>query len=192
VPYKLIPAPGARGVIDQIKAHTADIGFLAYEAARAKEVDFSGGYALMLNTYVVAASSAIRNAADVDRAGVRVGAVRGQSQQIYLSETLKQAKVKIFDDTPTQTDLERLLVAGEIEAFGANRQRMEEAARQSPKLRVLSDNFSAARQAIVLEQGAPPERMREINAFLDDVRASGFVKASLERAKLVGVDVAPN
>src|SRR5712691_5365433 len=50
VPYKLIPAPGARAVIDQINAHTADIGFLAWEAARAREVDFSGGYAEMHNT----------------------------------------------------------------------------------------------------------------------------------------------
>src|SRR5438477_9182400 len=94
VPYKLIPAPNARAVIDQVNAHTADIGFLAYEAARAREVDFSGGYADMHNTYLVSANSKIRGVADVDRAGVRVGAVKGQSQQIYLSENLKQAKVR--------------------------------------------------------------------------------------------------
>ena len=29
VPYKIIPAPGAAAVIDAVKSHTADIGFLA-------------------------------------------------------------------------------------------------------------------------------------------------------------------
>lgn len=176
-------------MIDQINAHTADIGFLAWEAARAREVDFSGGYAEMRNTYVVPASSQLHGVAEVDRPGVRVGAVKGQSQQIYLSENLKQAKVRIFDATPSQEELVKLLAAGEIDAFGANRQRMEEAASQSKQLRVLPDNFSSATQAIVIEKGAP-ERMQEINRFLDDVRKSGFVKSSLGRAKLIGVDVA--
>ncbi|HTD43298.1 MAG TPA: transporter substrate-binding domain-containing protein [Bryobacteraceae bacterium] len=190
VPFKLIPAPGARVVIDQVNAHTADIGFLAYEAARAREVDFSGGYAVMRNTYVVPASSSIHGIAEVDRAGVRVGAVQGQSQQIYLSENLKQAKVRIFAETPSQEELVKLLESGEIEAFGANRQRMEEAAALSKQIRVLPDNFSSATQAIVIEKGAP-DKMAEINRFLDDVRSSGFVKTSLGRAKLIGVEVAP-
>ncbi len=191
VPYKLIPAPNARAVIDQVNAHTADIGFLAYEAARAREVDFSSGYADMHNTYVVAANSAIRKVADVDRAGVRVGAVQGQSQQIYLSETLKQAKVRMFTVTPTQEELVKLLTTGEIDAFGANRQSQEEAATLSKQLRVLPDNFSHATQAIVIEKGAP-EKMQEINRFMEEVRKSGFIKLSLERAKLIGVDVASN
>ena len=35
VPYTITPASGAAGVIALIKAHKADIGFLAYDAARA-------------------------------------------------------------------------------------------------------------------------------------------------------------
>jgi len=66
---------------------------------------------------------------------------------------------------------------------------MEEAAALSKQIRVLPDNFSSATQAIVIEKGAP-EKMQEINRFLDDVRKSGFVKSSLGRAKLIGVDVA--
>src|SRR4029077_11095921 len=31
VPYVIIPAPDARGVMDRLKAHTADIGFLAFD-----------------------------------------------------------------------------------------------------------------------------------------------------------------
>ncbi len=94
VPYTITPASGAAGVIALIKAHKADIGFLAYDEARAKEVDFAGSYALMYNTYVVAADSPIKTAADADRPGVKIGAVRGQTQELYLSANIKQGEVK--------------------------------------------------------------------------------------------------
>lgn len=190
VPYTILPAPNARAVMDNLKAHKADIGFLAYDAERATEVDFSRSYALMHSSYLVRADSKVKTSAEADRAGTRVGAVQGQSQQIYLSSNLKAAKVTIFETTPPQAELERLLLNGEIDAFGANRQRMVEAAALAPKLRVLPDDFLVAGQAVVVEKG-DPSRIEELNRFLDDVRSSGFVKASLERAKLSGVDAAP-
>ena len=45
-------------------------------------------------------------------------------------------------------------------------------------------------QAIVVRKG-DQARLSEINRFLADVRVSGFVKTSLERAKVAGVSVAP-
>lgn len=190
VPYTILPAPNARGVIDNLKAHKADIGFLAYDAERAAEVDFSRSYALMHSSYLVRVDSKAKTSADADRAGMRVGAVKGQSQQTYLSGNLKAAKLTTFDTMPPQAELEKLLLSGELDAFGANRQRMVEAAAIAPQLRVLPDDFMVAGQAIVVEKG-DPSRIAELNRFLDDVRSSGFVKASLERANLAGVDTAP-
>jgi len=190
VPYVIIPAPDARGVMDRLKAHTADIGFLAYDLERAAEVDYSEGYALMYNGYVVRADSEIRKSADADRAGLRIGAVKGQTQELYLSANLKNGRVQAFPTKPAAADLEKLLLSGAIDAYAANRQDVEQAAAQSPTLRVLPDNFLAVEQAIVIDKG-DRSRLEPINRFLDDVRASGFVKASLERAKIAGVGVAP-
>ena len=53
VPFKLIPAPDVRGVIAQLQSGEADAGVMAYEVARAREVDFAGGFAVMFNSYVV-------------------------------------------------------------------------------------------------------------------------------------------
>ena len=190
VPYQVNPAANARQVMDKLYAHEADIGFLAYDPERAAEVDFSRPYARMHNSYLVRNDSRFKTSADLDRAGVRVGAVKGQSQQLYLSSNLKDGKVRIFDTQPPQAELETLLLNGEIDAFGANRQRMVDAARLSPKLRVLDDDFLVVGQAIVVTKGNPA-LLETLNRFLDDVRASGFVKASLERAQLAGVDMAP-
>ena len=45
-------------------------------------------------------------------------------------------------------------------------------------------------QAIVVPKGNAI-RLAAVNRFLADVRASGFVKTSLERANIAGVSVAP-
>jgi polar amino acid transport system substrate-binding protein len=190
VPFQIFPEPDPKSVIDRLKAHTADIGFLAIEAGRAGEVNFSRSYVLMPSAYIVRADSPIQKTADVDRAGVRVGAVQGLSQQIYLTANLKNANVKLFASNPSTEDLEKMLTSGEIDAFGANRQRTTDAAAASSKLRVLPDNFLIAEQAVVVEKGGPA-RLEQVNRFLDEMISSGFVKASLDRARLAGVDVAP-
>src|ERR1700674_5042568 len=173
VPYVIIPAPDARGVMDRLKAHAADIGFLAYDLERAAEVDYSDGYAMMFNAYLVRADSQIRRSAEVDSAGVRVGAVKGQTQELYLSAYLKNGRVRAFDTKPSPAELEKLLLGGEIDAYAANRQDIEQAAAQSPKLRALPDNFLGVQQAIVIDKG-DPFRLDPINRFLEDVRSSGF------------------
>jgi polar amino acid transport system substrate-binding protein len=189
VPYVMIPAANAREVIDRVNDHSADIGFLARDDRRAAQVSFSVPYLLMANAYIVRADSPIRQTADADRAGLQVGAVRGQSQETFLSGALKNARVKVFDVMPVQAELERLLVSGEIDAFGGNRQRAEEAAASSPGLRVLPDNFLIVEQAIVIEK-SDDGRMEEVNRFLADILASGVVEASIGRAKLAGVEAA--
>ena len=65
----IIPAADAAGVIDALKSGIADIGFLAYDDTRARDVDFGAPFAVMLNSYLVKASSPIRGSADVDRPG---------------------------------------------------------------------------------------------------------------------------
>ena len=190
VPYTLLPVPDASAVIDTIKSGKADVGFLAYEAARAAQVDFSDPYALMANAYAVSADSSIRRSADVDRAGVKIGAVKGQSQEIYVSGNIKNARVQVLPAMPANEVLAGMLAGGELDVFAANRQRMEELARTSSKVRVLSDNFLMIGQAMVVDKGNRSS-LDELNRFVADVRASGFVQTSLDRAKLVGVEVAP-
>jgi polar amino acid transport system substrate-binding protein len=190
VTYALLPQPNAQQVINRLKDHTADIGFLAYDEKRAAEVDFAGSYALMYNAFVVAADSPIQKTADADRAGVRIGAVRGQTQELFLSGNIKNGQVRVFETMPPQAELEKLLLSGELQAFGVNRQRAEAAAAESSKVRALPDNFLTVEQALIVEKG-DPAKLAQIDRLIDELRASGFIQAALDRAKLSGVAVAP-
>jgi polar amino acid transport system substrate-binding protein len=190
VPYAITPAPDAAGVIAALTGGKADIGFLAYDASRAREVDFGAPFIVMFNSYVVRADSSIRQSADVDRAGVTVGAVKGQTQELFVSSNLKSAKIQLFPTMPPQAEVEKLLTGGDVDAFAVNRQRALDAeAASGGRLRALADSFLAVNQAFVVPKG-DRAKLPIIERFVSDARTSGFIKAAIDRAKLTGVDVA--
>ena len=82
-----------------------------------------------------------------------------------------------------------MLLDRRVNAFAANRTRMEELARDVQGLRVLPDDYMVTLQAIVVPKGRTAQ-LTEINRFLADARKSGFVQGSLDRAKVAGVKVA--
>jgi polar amino acid transport system substrate-binding protein len=183
----VIPAPDAAGVIGALNDGTADIGFLAYDETRAREVDFGAPFVVMLNSYLVKAGSPIKSTADVDRAGVTVAAVKGQTQELFVSRSLKNAQVRVFPTMPAQAEVERLLASGEVDAFAINRQRSLEAeAASASKLRALLDSFLEVDQCFVVSKGAR-EKIDAIDRFMGEIKASGFMQQSIDRAKLTGV-----
>jgi polar amino acid transport system substrate-binding protein len=185
-----VPAPDAAGVIAALKNGTADIGFLAYDETRAREVDFGPAFIVMHNSYLVRADSPLTTSADVDRAGVTVAAIKGQSQQLFVSRTLKQATIRVLDTMPPQAELESILLGRSVDAFAINRQRgLDAQAASGGKLRPLPDNFMNVDQCFVVEKGAAA-KLKAIEAFVATVRQSGFISKSIERARLAGVSPA--
>jgi polar amino acid transport system substrate-binding protein len=191
VPHAFVPCPTARCVIDAINSRQADIGFLAYEDARAAEVDYAGAYGLMHSSYLLPADSPLRASAEADKEGIRIGAVRGRSQQIYLSGNLAEAEVVIFEQVPGNEELERLLVAGELDAFGLNRESSLDVARAFPSLKVMEDSYFSVPQEFVVAKGQPA-KVAALIAFTDELRERGLLRAALEKAGLLdSVGVAP-
>lgn len=189
IPVAITPLANARAVLESVKSNAADLGFLAFDATRATEVDFSQVYALGWSTYAVATGSAIKSVADVDRAGVRAAANAGDSPDLFLTRALKQATLKHVANTDTGEAL-RLLTAGEIDAYATNRQRLVELAATTPGIRVLPDNFFAVEQAMIVPKGSAAG-LALVNRFLNEMRGTGFIKQAIDRAKLIGFDVAP-
>lgn len=190
VPHDIRPLPNAGAVLESVRSGAVDIGFLAYEAERATLVDFSDSYLNSGAAYAVRASAAFKSSAEVDRPGVTIGAIAGQSPEVYVREHVKQARVVSLPAVPPNADLGKMLLDGKFDAFAANRTRMEELARDVPGVRVLPDNYMTTYQAIVVPKGNA-QRLAAVNRFLADVRQSGFVKASIDRARVMGVTVSP-
>jgi len=189
VPYKLIPVPNAREVTARLLDHSADVGFMAYNAGRAAEVDFTAPWLLMPNSYLVRADSPILKVADADRAGVRIIAAKNDTQDVYLSAHLKNTSVTQIPKVPEPEEVRSLLLDGKTDALAANRQRLFEIAADNPKLRVVADDYFVAGQAIALPKG-DPARIETLNNMLNEILASDVVKASIDLAGLRGVNAA--
>ena len=190
VKYEIIPLPSAGAVLESVTSAKVDIGFLAYEAARATQVDFSDPYSSSGSAYAVRADSTFKTSADVDRPGVTIGGIAGQSPEVWVREHAKNARVESLTSVPPNAAIGKMLLDRKFDAFAANRTRMEEMVREVPGLRVLPDDFTATLQSIVVAKGKRAQ-MDALNRFLSEVRASGFVKTSLAKADLAGVTVAP-
>jgi len=186
----ITPLPDAGAVLDSVKGGRVDIAFLAVEAERASQVDFSDPYSISGAAYAVRANSPFQKSTDVDRAGVTIGAISGQSPEVFVRQLVKKARVESLPSVPPNAVMGKMLLDGKVDAFAANRTRMEEMVRDVPGLRVLADDYMVTAQAIVVPKGNAI-RLAAVNRFLADVRASGFVKTSLERANIAGVSVAP-
>jgi polar amino acid transport system substrate-binding protein len=190
VPTTVAGVAGARELIEALKGHKADIGFLAFDETRALEVDFSRVYLLSWSGYIVRAYSPLVKLEDVDRAGIRVGAARADSPEIYLSKTLKSAQIKRYEN-PAAGEVLRMLRSGEIDAWAANRQRLIEMAAGVPDLRVLPGNYTGVRQAIAVAKGNAAA-LEAINRVLVKARDSGAINGSIAKAGLTAsADVAP-
>ncbi|HWF10219.1 MAG TPA: transporter substrate-binding domain-containing protein [Bryobacteraceae bacterium] len=190
VPVTITGVAGVRQLIESLKSHTADIGFLAFDESRAAEVDFSRVYLLSWSGYIVRADSGLKTLEDVDRAGVRVGSARGDSPEIYLTKALKNAELKRYENPPAAHVVE-LLRSREIDIWAANRQRLIEMAAGASDLRVLAGNYTGVRQAIAVAKGNAAA-VGAINRLLMKARDAGLIQAAIERAGLTAsAGVAP-
>ena len=68
--------------------------------------------------------------------------------------------------------------------------RLNDVARRTPGLRLVPDNFYGVEQAVIVRKGEAG-RLEIVNRVLTEARASGLIAGAIERAGLVGVDVAP-
>jgi polar amino acid transport system substrate-binding protein len=189
VPFTITGAKGVEGVLESVRNGSADIGFLAFDAVRAAQVGFSQNYALAQNTYIVAERSSIRSVADADRPGVRIGVGARDAGDYFLTRTLKAATL-VRNDGGIGDAVVKALLAGELDAYAGNRMRLDAAAKRTPGLRLVPDNFYGVEQAVIVPRGSAA-RLAIVNQLIDEARASGMIAEAIARAALVGVDVAP-
>jgi polar amino acid transport system substrate-binding protein len=189
VSVRITGANGVNGVLNSVKNGEADIGFLAYDPVRAKEVDYSQTYALAQNTYLVVDASPIRSLGEIDRAGIRIGVTEGDTADLVLTRTLRNAELWRNKGGDMEAAF-RALQAREIAAYATNRQRLHELSQRHAGLRLLAENFYGVEQSIIVKKGNA-RLLETIETFLDEARSSGLVASAIARSGIVGLDVAP-
>jgi len=180
VPVELIRYDAAGKVFDAAKTGEWDIGFVAIEPARAAVIEFTAPYVIIEGTYMVRKDSPLKVIADVDRPGVRIAVGLKSAYDLYLTRTIKNAKVMQAPAGGGRAMIE-MFVTDKLEAVAGVRQALEAYAKDHPDVRVMDGYFQEIQQAM----GTPKGRLagaEYLRAFVEDVKASGFVADALKRA----------
>ncbi len=187
-PLKLTPLNGVPAVLESVKTHQADLGFVAADPSRATEVDFSQVYLLGWASYMVPAAAPQHTVSEMDQRGLKVAATPTDSPGLYLSRNLKSAT---FVPVKNQEEGLAMLQRGEVQGFATNRQRLLQLTAADSRFRVLTDNYFAVQQAIAVPKG-DTATLDLVNRFITEAKASRLIEAAIRRAGLTGAaDQAP-
>ena len=187
VPVELIGFPAASDLVAGLKAGTLDVALLSFEPARTGEVVFAPTYVEIDATYLVPPGSSLRNAADVDKDGVRIAIAAKSVYEFQLSRNLKHAKLL---NAPSTHAAYELFVRSKLDALVGLRPRLVVDSGMMPGSRVVDGRFMVVEQSIASPRGRDASA-KYIREFTEDVKASGFVARSLETNGVRGVSVAP-
>jgi polar amino acid transport system substrate-binding protein len=174
--------------VDAVRSERADVGFFAIDPARSQGLRFTAPYVLIEGSYLVGQDSPVRDNAGVDHPGTRVAASQGSAYDLFLSRELRAAQVERVAGAPAVLEA---LKAGRVDVAAGIRQVLEGWAAADPSLRLLPGRFMVIRQAMGLPAGRGDEAAQVLAAFVERMKASGFVAGALARHGIEGASVAP-
>ena len=187
VPVDFVKFKQAGLLADGVRDGKCDVGFLGAEPQRANEIAFTSAYLEIPVTYLVPAGSGIESIADVDRDGVRIAVSARSAYDLYLSRTLKHAKLERVEGIDASYDL---FVKQKLDVLAGLKPRLVSDAEKLPGSRVLEGQVTGVQQAV----GTTKDRAagaKYLSAFVDDIKRTGLVAKTIEKHKVRGVTVAP-
>ena len=187
VPISYATFDQAGQVTDAIKTGVWDVAFLAVDPVRGNDIDFTAPYVLIEGTYLVPVGSTLKVVEDVDKAGVRIAATKGSAYDLYLTRALKNAQLVRIEGGPNP--IEVMLKDG-LEATAGVRQPLVAYAKTNPKVRVMDGRFMAIEQAMCTPKGRDAGALY-LRAFVEEMKASGFVAKALAASGQHEATVAP-
>ncbi|HQY45969.1 MAG TPA: 2-methylaconitate cis-trans isomerase PrpF [Usitatibacteraceae bacterium] len=187
LPVEFVAFDTAGKMADAAKAGAWDVAFLAADPARATDIDFTAPYVLIEGTYLVRADSPYRGVADLDQAGRRIAVGLKTAYDLFLTREIRHAALERVDGSPAA--IERFVTQG-LDAAAGVRQPLAAYAAAHHGLRVLEESFMVIRQAAAVPKGRPGAAA-VLAAFIEEAKASGFVRRSLEASGQGEVTIAP-
>lgn len=187
VPIELVLFNSAGSVVDAVKANRVDLAFVAIDPVRAADMEYTAPYVVIEGSYLVRNDSALQRNEDVDRAGTRLVVGLGSAYDLFLTRSIKNATLVRAPTSPAVTDM---FLAQRLDVAAGVKQQLEMDAQRVGGVRLLPGRFMVIEQSM----GVPKGRLAAqawLKGFVEEMKASGFVKASLQRHGIQGAEVAP-
>lgn len=186
IAFEPVKYESVAALLTGLKSGEWDVAPSAYAPDRTVIMDFTAPYMAGGNAYLVPAESSIRSIADVDKPGHRVVAPPKSVQHAYLSTNLKHAEV--VEGTGQQ--FFELLKAGNAHAWFDNESAVMRALSKRPEFRRVEGTIALGGASLAIAKGRPAGAAYA-KAFIEEVKANGFIQRAIEQSGLKEVRVAP-
>lgn len=187
VPVALVPFEQAGQVADAAGKNIWDVAFLAIDPKRAQEIAFTAAYVLIEGAYAVPATSSISAVGDVDRAGARIAVVEKSAYDLFLTRTIKHATLVRAAGNDAVLALFR---SQKLDVLAGVRQPLAAWVADNPDMRMVPGRFMAIEQAVGIPI-AHAAAQADVRAFVEALKASGFIADALARHRQPDAKVAP-
>jgi len=174
--------------VQAVTDEKADIGFFAIDPLRGEGISFTAPYVLIEGCYLVRDGSPIRANAEVDRAGCSVVVGKGSAYDLFLTRELKQASIVRAPSSQAVVDT---FIERQADVAAGVKQQLQADARRIGGLRLLDGRFMVIQQAMGTPKVRGAAAAAHLAAFVEEMKASGFVAAALKRHGIEGASVAP-
>ncbi|SDN00110.1 ABC transporter substrate-binding protein [Polaromonas sp. JS666] len=188
VPLELVVVDTAAKSVQAVNEERADFGFFAIDPVRGKEIAFTAPYVLIEGCYLVREDSPLSANEEVDKTGRRVAVGLGSAYDLFLTRELKHAEIVRAPSSPTTV---ATFIEQNLDVAAGVKQQLEADARQRGGLRLLPGHFMVIRQAMGVPKTRGEAAADALRAFVEDMKASGFVAEALARHHIEGAAVAP-
>jgi polar amino acid transport system substrate-binding protein len=188
VPVEYVVFDAAGKSVEALSTEKVDIGFFAVDPMRADAIAFTAPYVLIEGSYLVQKNSPLQRNEEVDRAEHSIVVGKGSAYDLFLTREIKQAKLVRSPTSPTVVDM---FVAEKHDVAAGVKQQLELDAKRLPDLRLLPGSFMVISQAMGVPKKRGADAEKFLRTFVEDMKASGFIKQALERHKIEGASIAP-
>jgi polar amino acid transport system substrate-binding protein len=187
VPLQLVVVKSAGASVDNVNRDKAGVGFFAVDPKRGQEISFTKPYVLIEGFYLVRDASPITTNDQVDQPGVTVAVGKDSAYDLFLTRELHHATIVRI---PTSPAVVQGFLDQHLDVAAGVKQQLERDAATAGGLRLLDQRFMVIRQAMGVPKAKGDEAAAYLSKFVEDMKASGFVAASLARHQIAGAAVA--
>jgi len=187
VPAEIVPHQASGEIQNSAADNKWDVAFLPVDEERKKFVDFGNAYHLLQSTFLVASGSQINAVKDADRKGVGIGGVANTATFRAAKKATPNATHIDFAGVDAAT---AALNEGRIEAIALSRESLAGLVKKVPGSRILDDAFLNSSTAVCVPKGRPAA-LAYVSDFIEEAKASGLVRKTLDEMGLTSSQVAP-
>jgi polar amino acid transport system substrate-binding protein len=187
LPLEWVPYPNSGALTDAVTTGAWDVAFLPVDEQRKQKVDFGAPHLVLQSTFLVAPGSAIKSLEDADKPGVKVAGVENTATTRAAQRFLKNVTVV---NVKNADELFELLRTGKADAIALSRESLTQLAAKLPGSQVLPGAYLNSFIAVAVPKNKPAA-LAYVSAFVEEAKASGMVRRSLDGVGMQSSVVAP-